>query len=245
MNGATRVIFGPRTRLGQALLSLPHGPKDRYVVIARHDADADALRGRDATVVSAFADEATISAALAPDGPLQVHICALGPLHPGSAQQAIDSQNVERDLNALSRVLAAADGRPTQVVLVSTVLALAPPSDRSYYAGWRGVVEQEVRELVAGQGDVSVLYPGRLTEMRDVRHPVSLLYTTYGRLAQLAHLAAQSAPKSSVVGLDARAWLLTRSASLGLSSVTGRRQLADSLTNRAVQATRQPSQGER
>ena len=247
--GLTRVVFGPRTRLGHALLARPRQSGERRVVVARHEDDAAALKTYDATVLPVEADPTAISNTVAAGSALVVQICSLGPLHPGTARQAKDSADVTRDLAAIGRVIAAAGDRPTHVVLVSTVLALAPVVDRAYYAGWRGLVEQELRELVAERSpaaQLSVLYPGRLTERRDVAHPASLMYTTYRRLAELVDRAGHSESQSRLVGLDARAWLLARSASLGLSSVTGRRLGDGSLTSRTVRATRSdPSRRER
>lgn len=249
MENLTRVVFGPRTRLGHALLARPRHPGEHRVVLARHDGDSAALTSYDAEVLSTEADKAQVQDAIPAGGPLLVQVCALGPLHPGVADQARDSANVARDLGALGRVLEAAGGRPTRVVLVSTVLALAPQVDRGYYGGWRGIVEQELRQLVSDRSPgagVSVLYPGRLTGTRDPVHPSSLSYTSYRKLAELADRAAASTPQSRVVGLDARIWLLSRSASLGLSSLVGRRLGDGSLTDRAVRATRhEPSTRER
>ena len=215
----------------------------------RHEADEAALSASGAELLPIGSEDSAISAAIGTSGPVQVLICALGPLHPGTAQQATDSAGVARDLGFLERVLTMAGSRIESVVLVSTVLTLAPPVDRRYYAGWRGVVEQEMRELVGQKAPgaaVSILYPGRLTEKRDFRHMASLVYTTYRRLAEIADRGGRATTEFRVVGLDARMWLLARSASLGLSSFSPRPSGPGALTDWTAKATRQdPSRSER
>jgi len=240
MTHETRVVFGPRTRLGQMLLGKGSERPGTDVAIARHDADRAALADGAHRLLSPESDEASFREVLAGDGPVKVRVCALGPLHPGTPDQAATSAGVTRDLGLISRVLDACADRPVHVVLVSTAVALSPAVDRRYYGGWKGVVEQELTEMVAASpaNQMSVLYPGRLVPTRDLRHPVSLLYTTYRGLAELVDRTGDSKPAFRVVGADARAWLVTRAISMGVSGITGRPGKPGSLTERAVRVTR-------
>jgi len=236
----TRVVFGPRTRLGQLLLQRGADAAGADVAIARHEADREALSGGSHGILAPDLNAAQFRDALAGEGPVRLRICALGPLHPGTPDQAATSAGVTRDLDLVARVLDACGDREVHVVLVSTAVALAPAADRRFYGGWKGVVEQELAEIVSGapRGEMSVLYPGRLISQRDLRHPVSLMYTTYRGLAELVDRSGCSEPTSRVVGADARAWLLSRAISMGVSSITGRPAGAGSLTQRAVKVTR-------
>ena len=182
-----RIILGARTRLGETLASRSADRQLRLVATSSRPTpspDAAELVGGSGA-------------------PVEVVVCALGPVHPTEAQSELDHQVFRRDLEIVSDVLDRAEGRPVSVVLVSTVIALAPGDDRRYYGGWKNLVEGELRDLVArhpGAG-LAVLYPGRLVADR------SFLHATYGRLADRvdALLAGRSVP--AVVGLDARAWL--------------------------------------
>ncbi|MCW2790497.1 MAG: hypothetical protein JWP56_2800 [Aeromicrobium sp.] len=218
MSDVVTIVVGPRTRLGRALVSAAVERGEPVVAVARHAEDAAALAGSGAEIVLA-------SDHVEPHGRrVRVLVCALGPVHPTDpgtpVDPAADTSAVERDLAIVDRLLAAA---PTAtVVLVSTVIALAPGPDRRYYGGWKNVVERAVRELAhRHRAEVAVLYPGRLVADVSVTRPWHRLYTRYTRLARRVEEAAAAAPRSRVVGLDARLWLLVRGITIALGSVTG------------------------
>lgn len=218
-----RVVVGPKTRLGQALVARATARGLDVYAVARDDRDLAALRDSDATVLPAGGPDGGLLGEAAPDS-LRIFVCALGPVHPEAPQAAVDSDHVVRDLGLIRRVLDSAPDATAHVVLVSTVIALAPGEDRRYYGGWKGLVEQELRELLAQRSapaDLSVLYPGRLMDDHERRRPWHRAHTSYTRLADIVERAAQRPGTSRVVGLDARAWLLARGASLTLRSFSG------------------------
>lgn len=215
VSGPVSVVVGPRTRLGQQLVQRL-APAGRVVVVSRGSGDASALAETGAEIVPA-----DVPLELGPDATVHLYVCALGPVHPtddAAPDLAADTSAADRDLAFVESVLrsTAADVR---VVLVSTVIALAPGADRRYYGGWKGLVEQQVRTLVHDlrpDAGVSVLYPGRLVDGSPSLS--QRLSTDYGRLATIAQRAAVRGT-SRVVGLDARLWLARRLLSLTWAAV--------------------------
>jgi hypothetical protein len=215
------VVLGPRTRLGAALLA-GAGTGQALYAVARDDRDRAALAASTATVIGAH-DSGPLLGTTGPRA-LRIHVCALGPVHPETAH-ADDASFVARDLDLVARLLGEAEGREVHVVLVSSILALAPAADRAYYAGWKNVVEEELAALVAAHpgGRLSVLYPGRLMAAQERRRPWHRTHTTFERLATLMNDVSEGPARSRTVGLDARIWLMTRSASLVVTSLSGSR----------------------
>lgn len=216
-----RVVLGPKTRLGQALIARAAAEGHDVIAIARDDRDLAALSGSAATVVTA----ADAAALLGGVDTLHLHVCALGPVHP-TAPEAADSANAARDLDLVRQLLDAAPTAAVHAVLVSTVIALAPGDDRRYYGGWKCLVEQQLRELLADRpaaAELSVAYPGRLMAHSERRRPWHRAHTTYPRLAELVEELGRRPGVSRVVGLDARAWLVARGASLVIRSLSGSR----------------------
>jgi hypothetical protein len=216
------VVLGPKTRLGAALIA--GAPTDLPVyAVARDDRDRADLATSGATMVGAGASGQLLGD-LRPAA-LRVHVCALGPVHPETAQPSVDSDLVARDLGLVAQLLDESAGRDVHVVLVSSVLALAPGADRAYYAGWKNVVEEEVARLVEAHSSarLSVLYPGRLLAASDRRRPRHRMHTTFDQLATLMSQVAEGPERTRIVGLDARAWLLARSASLMVTTLSGSR----------------------
>jgi hypothetical protein len=219
--GVATVVVGPKTRLGDALLA--RLGSDSTYAVARDERDRADLASCGATVVGGGS-----AGPLLGDGgprPLRIHVCALGPVHPETAQPDLDAAYVERDLDVVARLLGEADGREVHVVLVSTIIALGPGTDRSYYAGWKNVVEGRLADLVDAHpgASLSVLYPGRLMAAQDRRRPWHRSHTTFERLASLMQDVSEGPGRSRIVGLDARAWLVARSASLLVTSLSGSR----------------------
>lgn len=214
------VVLGPKTRLGRSLISRAAARGEAVYAVARDERDVAALSGSGATVV-----RGPLPGDVAADS-LVVYVCALGPVHPGPAEAALDAERVVRDLALVQQVLDSAPGASARVVLVSTVIALAPGDDRRYYGGWKCLVEEELRELLARRStpaELSVLYPGRLMGDDERRRPWHRLHTTYTRLSDIVEQAGRRPASSRVVGLDARAWLVARGASVSLRSISGSR----------------------
>jgi hypothetical protein len=217
-----RVVLGPRTRLGAALLA-GAGPDRPVYAVARDDRDRAELASSPATVIGAH-DDGPLLGGTRP-GALRIHVCALGPIHPETARPEDDAAHVDRDLDLVARLLGEAQGRDAHVVYVSSILALAPAADRAYYAGWKNVVEERLAALVAAHpgGRLSVLYPGRLMTAEERRRPWHRMHTTFDRLAAAMDDVSEGPGRSRTVGLDARIWLLARSASLVASALSGSR----------------------
>ncbi len=227
----TTVVLGPRTRLGAALLA--QAPSDVAVyAVARDDRDRAALASSGAAVIGAH----TPGPLLGDTRPqaLRILVCALGPVHPETAHPGDDAAFVERDLDLVARLLGEAEGRDAHVVLVSSILALAPAADRAYYAGWKNVVEERLAALVAAHpgGRLSVFYPGRLMTAEERTRPWHRAHTTFERLATLMIDVSAGSARSRTIGLDARIWLLTRSASLTVTTLSGSRSRRERDGNR-------------
>ncbi|MDR6119220.1 hypothetical protein QE370_002404 [Aeromicrobium sp. SORGH_AS981] len=206
------VVVGPRTRVGRSLLALREGP---VLAVSRHADDTAALAGADVLDV----EDDDLGTRLAGASAVDVAVCALGPVHPGAPDHDRDVAGLRRDLGLLRRVLAAADGRPVRIVLVSSVVALAPTPDRRYYGGAKSLVEQLLLELVAAHphARLDVLYPGRLLAAGEGTRPWHRLHARFDRVAahvERALRASQPLGRRRVVGLDARLWLAVRSLSL-------------------------------
>jgi len=218
----TTVVLGPKTRLGAALLAGAGSDRATYAV-ARDDRDRVELATSDATVISAHTSGPLLGDT--PPSALRIHVCALGPVHPETARPEDDASFVARDLDLVARLLDEAEGREAHVVLVSSILALAPAADRAYYAGWKNVAEEELATLVAAHpgGRLSVFYPGRLMAAQDRSKPWHRMHTTFERLATLMNNASEGPGRSRTVGLDARLWLMARSASLMATTLSGSR----------------------
>jgi len=214
------VILGPKTRLGRAVADRLRAGGETVLLVARDAADAEVLGGGHEVVDVSTVD---LSARLAGAGSVRLIVAALGPVHPGPADLAGESPRVLRDLAVVEQVLDS--GLPVHVVLVSSVIALAPGEDRRYYGGWKNLLEEQVGGLVAARPGcgLSVLYPGRLVESGG--KPTQRVHTTYARVAETVLALDPERPRSQVVGIDSRIWLVVRSISLctrSLASSWGR-----------------------
>jgi hypothetical protein len=150
---------------------------------------------------------------------VRIVVCALGPVHPEEARAVADAAAFLRDLDFVHRLLAAISGRPASVVLISTVIALAPGEDRRYYGGWKCLVEQQLGESIdrlAPRASYSVVYLGRLADERPGR-AVPGLHATHAGLACRVMDLAEGQSRSRVVGIDARLWMAVR----GLAILAG------------------------
>lgn len=208
------VVIGPRTRLGRELVARARGRGDRVLAVARPGRDAEELK-------ATWGDDPGIEvvhAEVGADVPAgaRVFVCALGPVQSGD--RVDDPAVVEAELAALARLL----GAKARVVLVSSVVALAPKRDRRHYGGWKNLVEDRLRVLAAENGvELSVVYPGRLVERRSGNSWRDFVHTPYPKLARVVETSSSRPPADRAVGLDARVWLLVRGARLASGALTG------------------------
>lgn len=215
------VVLGPKTRFGRALVERLRA-SEHVLLVARDGADAAVLSetfAPGALVQVADGSLGELGSAIKASGATRVRlvIAALGPVHPEQPAFDVDGPAVSRDLGLVAQVLEV--GLPVQVVLVSTIIALAPGEDRRYYGGWKGVVEQQVRQLVdeRPEATLSVLYPGRLVE--PGARVWQRVHASYARLVTVALGLPPERGVSRLVGLDTRIWLLLRSVSFGARSL--------------------------
>lgn len=219
MTGVTTIVTGPRTRAGVAVVERSVSQGDTVHVMARHADDHAALSGGDVTVLRVDQDVDLLGAG---DGPVRLVVCALGPVHPDSApvDAELEEAHVRRDLVAIERILAATSDRDVAVVLISSIIALAPGPDRRHYGGWKCVVEQRLAAVVARtapRATFSVVYPGRLVD-GPARRRVPGLHTTYRGLAAAVDDLGRSS-RTRISGVDARLWLVVHGGRLLLGTV--------------------------
>lgn len=217
----TAIVIGPRTRAGQAVVDRSVARGDDVFVVARHDADAEALAGGEATILRVDQDVDLLGEGT---GPVRILVCALGPVHPEEARAADDTAAFLRDLGFIERLLAAISGRPASIVLISTVIALAPGEDHRYYGGWKCLVEQQLGrsiDLLAPRASFSVVYPGRLADGSGRLVPG--LHATHRRLAATVDGLADGCSRSRIVGADARLWMAARGLRLLIGSLLPQR----------------------
>lgn len=220
------VLIGPKTRLGRELVRQLRGQP--LLALARDADDAAVVAGLPGlspeVVVDASAPGLSerVAAAAGAGGRVRLVVAALGPVHPERPDTAYDAAGAIRDLGFIADVLAA--GLPVQVVLVSTVLALAPGEDRRYYGGWKALLEQQLQQLVddhrdaGGRATLSVLYPGRLVDGSE-RSGHLRLHSSYARLARRALTADPDQSIGRLVGIDTRIWLWVRCISFAFRSL--------------------------
>ncbi|MFC5678980.1 hypothetical protein [Aeromicrobium endophyticum] len=217
MSTRTTIVTGPRTRAGLAVSRRAVVNGDAVYLVARDADDCAALSGGDASVLRIDQDMALLGAG---DGEVRLVVCALGPVHPGPSRGELEAQHVARDLGGIERVLAATAGRPVAVVLISSVIALAPGPDRRHYGGWKCLVEQQLADVVArtsAHATFSVVYPGRIVDGTSRRGLLGL-HTTYRGLAATIDRLGRSS-RTRVSGVDARLWLVAHAVRLLLTPV--------------------------
>jgi hypothetical protein len=202
------LLIGGKTRLARALAVQARAAGTPVRVLHRSPAEQTALMPHYPAAELLSAD------ALAPAGAghpwLGVVVCALGAVHPGCPAPATDLAEFSREAAALG-TLPGALGPGLHVVLVSSVLALAPQRDRSFYGGSKNLAEATCASVLRDHPNarLSVVYPGRLVEARHASQPGSWLATPYRTLSlRLLMLLRHGQPVSRTVGLDARLWLL-------------------------------------
>jgi len=212
------IVFGPRTRLATACIARIE-PLRSCLLVARDQHDrAELVRRHSARTVVALAD---VEDWPRTERPTTVVLAAFGAVHPTRAGDAFAA--LERDALAFERfVRTRTDVSALNVLLVSSVLALAPPRHRAEYGGAKNMAESSVeRALERHPGATfAVLHPGRLVERKSLARPASLLATTYGDLAQrILDWIERPRPVDAVVGADARAWLVHRALALGVHAL--------------------------
>lgn len=218
----TTIVVGPRTRAGRAVVARAVQAGDDVFVLARHADDSAALSGGDGTVlrIDEGSDLLGLEVFGSGGGAVRIVVCALGPVHPDAVRSSVDARHLQRDLGAIGQLLAAASSREVGVVLISSIIALAPGPERRYYGGFKCLVEQELAGLVARhspQATFSVVYPGRIVD-GPARRLLPGLHTTYRGLAAAVDTLGQSS-RARISGIDARLWLVVNSARLLLTAV--------------------------
>ncbi len=210
MTPAIQVVLGPRTRVGSALLARLKG--HGALAVARHDRDVAALGDVESARVVLAAEAAE---AIAGSTDLVLHVCALGPVHPESPRPD-DTERFEAQLATIDGLVAATTGT-VRIVLVSSVIALAPTGERRLYGGWKNLAEEHVDLLALRHGPrvtVSVVYPGRIIERSQRQGLSDRLSSTFDRVARRLLSEAARKPRRAIVGLDAKIWTALRAMSL-------------------------------
>ncbi|WP_229052652.1 hypothetical protein [Aeromicrobium sp. Leaf350] len=204
------VVIGPRTQVGAALLEQLAGQD--VVAVARHDRDVQALGTLAEARVALSADAAGV---IAPGTDLAVHVCALGPIHPEDPTPD-DATHFDAELAAIDALVGATTGR-VRIVLVSTVIALAPTPDRRLYGGWKNLAEEHLDRLALRHGDrcsVTVLYPGRIIAPSERQGLGDRLSSTFQKVARRMLAETSRSPRRAIIGVDAKLWTALRAMSL-------------------------------
>jgi hypothetical protein len=218
------VIFGPRTRLAQAVLAHDWVRGQSPLCVARTPVEAEWIRTGypAAEILPGWNQTAPPRVEREPMGVL---VCAAGVIHPGPACLTADHRAAARDLAILETIAQAQSGDRMHVVFVSSVLALGRSPGRGYYAGWKALMEGAIAKIVerAPSACLSIVYPGRLVERRSVARPMSFLSTPYRHAAEVMIRTARSAaPRRAILGLDARLWLAVRGLVIWRDALVGR-----------------------
>jgi len=217
------VVFGPRTTLAKHILSTTWAKKHNLLLVARDEEDAISL-GLDfseAQILTCWLPENEWKWPDTCNG-ITIFLCAFGVIHPVPPDWPSHCEVMNRDIDVLARVLRKFRGQMIRLVFVSSVLALAPRPQRSYYVGWKCLSEAIIRDLHAKQKGLflSVVYPGRLVSRKSVLSPLSFFHTTYERFAQrLTRIADTWTGSREIVGLDARILLILRAFGLFMRAV--------------------------
>lgn len=210
MSAPVHVVVGPRTQLGTALLSLLEGQD--VLAVARHERDVQALSGVAGARVVLGADAA---GAVTGQSDLVLHVCALGPIHP-EAPRPDDAARFENELATIEALVTATTGS-VRIVLVSSVIALAPTPDRRLYGGWKNLAEEHLDRIAlrhGGRVSVSVVYPGRIVAPSERSGLSDRISSTFEKVARRLLAEAARKPRRVVVGIDAKVWSALRAMSL-------------------------------
>lgn len=210
MSAPVHVVIGPRTQLGAALLSRLEGQD--VLAVARHERDVQALSDVAGARVVLAADSA---GAVAGQTDLVLHVCALGTIHP-EPPRPDDAARFETELATIDALVAATTGS-VRIVLVSTVIALAPTPDRRLYGGWKNLAEEHLDRIAVRHGarvSVSVIYPGRIVAPSERSGLSDRISSTFEKVARRLLAEAARKPRRVVVGVDAKVWSALRAMSL-------------------------------
>jgi len=120
--GLILVVFGPRTRLAEAVVRTARARSHQPLLVPRQDEER-------AWCAAAYPAVDTVSASdgessWRPGSDVAFALCAFGPIHPGRADFAGDAAAAARDLVTLRDLLARC--QRAHVVFVSSVLGLWP-----------------------------------------------------------------------------------------------------------------------
>lgn len=215
MSASVHVVVGPLTQLGTALIARLEGQE--VLAVARHERDVQALSGVKGARVVLAADAAGV---VAGGSDLVLHVCALGPIHP-EEPRAGDAAKFETELTTIESLVAATTGS-VRLVLVSSVIALAPTPDRRLYGGWKNLAEEHLDRIALRHGSrvsVSVVYPGRIIAPADRSGLSDRLSSTFEKVARRLLAEAARGPRRTLVGIDAKVWSALRAMSLVVHAV--------------------------
>lgn len=212
---AAWLIVGGKTRLAMSLFEAASASgRDTFVVYANADEHA--------ALLALYPASALLEASQRIEGrSLCVFVCAFGLAHPEKPDPQRHSERLLHDA-ALLFALVRTHAGGVHVLLVSTVIALAPPRDRCYYAGFKNLAESVVAAQLQGLAGamLSVFYPGRLVERRSRSGPAGVLSTPYRTLVRQMVAAARGCSEvNRIVGIDARLWLMANAIRMLLRSM--------------------------
>lgn len=213
---AAWLIVGGKTRLAMSLFEAASASgQETFVVYATTDEHA--------ALLALYPASALLEASRPIEGrSLCVFVCAFGLAHPGKPDPQRHADRLLQDAAWLFGLVRSQAGG-VHVLLVSTVIALAPPRDRCYYAGFKNLAESVVAAQLQGIAGamLSVFYPGRLVARRSGSGLFGLLSTPYRALArQMVETARGSSQASRIVGIDARMWLMVNAMRLLVRSIS-------------------------
>lgn len=215
------VLIGGKTRIAQALVAESQKMDCPIQVVARTPEEAVVLGNLypRSSIVNSWQIP---TLGIGPNQEVCIIICALGLVHPALPELEADMERFRRDLSHIRDLFREA-GASVHAVLVSSVVALAPPRDRAYYATHKNLAESATALLLRSlpSARLSVIYPGHLVERRTWATVEGLLASPYSSLAkELVTIARSGKQVMRVYGIDARLWLLARISSLALTAVS-------------------------
>ncbi len=218
------VIYGPRTRIAQAVLQRNEITNGKtLVLVARHDAEADEMRQK--YPLSIIADRCDVIKLLAPARSVTILCCAAGPIHVPDAGFRSEKPDSFEDVKSIENIINFYRNADLNFILISSVLALSPNRNRSAYAGWKlyleGTISQHLQQCSSSR--LQILYPGRLIGKKTFTNPPSICYSTFDFVAACISIADSQVQSSRrLIGLDARIWLLINRVLALLKYLVGR-----------------------
>lgn len=222
--GMVVIIFGPQTRLGQALTEWAQRHRYDLIFVARHAYEAAWITDRYpwAPTVLAWQDNPI---PIRPFGRVTIFGCAFGvdrQREPSFLQQM---KMAERDVHTLTRIVQTYAAIDVQILLIASVSPPGLRPGRRTDRAWESIARAAVQSTAAhrSENSLSLVYHGRLVEKRRWTRPRTVLATSYRDFAErLGHSARHSENSRAIVGWDARIWLITRGVGVALQAMVGK-----------------------